>query len=161
MDGLAVIQGDAMHHFTECGLDYVWLKNGFDLRDGPNGRSVRIKNIDGLHRAIARWIVQSPARIRGQEVKFLRSMLKLSQEGMGKAIGQSRASVARWEGEPNKVIPTGSNHWMRIVYAKKAQGDREMCELVDLLIELDELKHGPAAPRQARFKDEAIGWAAA
>ena len=159
MDGLVVIQGDAMHHFTACGLDYVWLKNGFDYRDSARGRSIRINDLDGLHAAIARWIVQSPARIRGQEVKFLRSMLKLSQEGLGKALGQSRASVARWEGEPNKAIPRASDHWLRVVYAKKAQGDREMCKLVDLLVELDEMKHGRNAIREARFEDEAVGWA--
>ena len=162
MDGLGMKQGEMIHHFTDCGLDYVWLISGFEYRDTPQGRLVRIKNIDGLHAAIGRWIVQNPSRLRGAEVRFLRSLLCLSQEGLGRMLSQSRATIARWEGDPTKPIPTGSDHWLRVVYAKKIQGDREMCKLVDLLIGLDEIKHGKQPVRAATFADSAVsGWATA
>lgn len=154
-----MIDGDGMHHYRDCGLDYVWLRNGFEYRDSPHGRLVKINDRDGLHGAIARWIVTNPARLRGQEVRFLRSMLGLSQEGFGKLLDQSRASVARWEGEPDKAITAGSDRWLRVVYAKRAEGDNAVCKLVDLLTELDELKNGKGAVREARFKDDARdGW---
>jgi DNA-binding transcriptional regulator YiaG len=161
MDGLAVIEGDSMLHYTACGLDYVWLANGFEHRDTPHGRLTRIHNLDGLHNAIAKWIVTNPARLRGREVRFLRSMLGLSQEGLGKAIGlgQSRATIARWESEADKPIPKASDNWLRVVYARKAEGDREVCKLVDLLIELDELQNGRAGSRVATFRDENVRWA--
>lgn len=159
MDGLAVIDGEGMHHYKDCGLDYVWLRNGFEYRDTSHGRLVRIHDMAGLHAAIARWIVLNPARLRGQEVRFLRSMLRLSQEGFGKLLDQSRATVARWEGEPNKAITVSSDRWLRVVYAKRAEGDDAVCKLVDLLTELDELKNGRGAVREARFKDDARqGW---
>ena len=93
MDGLVVIEGDGMHNYTDCGLDYVWLRNGFEYRDTARGRLVRVNDTNGLHAAIARWIVSSPGRLRGQEVRFLRSMLGLSQEGLGKLLRESRATV--------------------------------------------------------------------
>lgn len=161
MDGLVVIDGGNMYHFKECGLDYVWLRNGFEFRDSSRGRLVKVNNVDKLHAAIARWIVRNPARLRGQEVRFLRSMLGLSQEGLGKLLCQSRASIARWEGSRTKAIPQGSDHWLRIVYAKKAEGDKGVCRLVALLTDLDELKHGKVQIREARFRDGDVGWRAA
>jgi len=159
MDGLAVIDGGRMYHYKEVGLEYVWLRNGFECRDTPRGRSVRIHDRDGLHAAIGRWIVASPARLRGKEVRFLRSLLNLSQEGLGKLLRQSRATIARWEGEPEKAIPNGSEDWLRVVYAKKAEGNNAVCKLVDLLTEMDELKNGKAAVRDARFSDDCgQGW---
>lgn len=158
VDGLALINGENLYHFEGCGLDYVWLYNGFEYRDTQRGRVVRIRNLDGLHAAIARWVVNNPNKLRGQEVRFLRSMLGVSQEGLGKLLGQSRASVARWEGNRNKAIPPGSDHWLRVVYTKKAEGDTAVCQLVDLLTKLDEIKHGKSSRREARFADGKIGW---
>lgn len=151
-----MLDGGQMHHYKDCGLDYVWLRDGFEYRDTPRGRMVRVHDVNGLHVAIARWIVSSPARLRGQEVRFLRSMLGLSQEGFGKLLRQSRATVARWEGDRDKMIPSGSDDWLRVVYTKRAEGDKAVCKLVDLLTELDELKNGV---REARFKEGGSkGW---
>jgi DNA-binding transcriptional regulator YiaG len=159
VDGLAVIAGDEMYHYAECGLDYVWLRNGFEYRDTPRGRLVKINDVNGLHAAIAKWIVINPARLRGQEVRFLRSMLSLSQEGFGKLLRQSRPTIARWEGDKNKIIPQGSDDWLRLVYMKKTEGDAAVCKLMDLLTELDELKNGRQSAREARFNDDKTkGW---
>ncbi len=150
-----------MYHFTECGLDYVWLRNGFARKETPRGVMTKIQNIDGLHAAIGQWIVRNPACIRGREVRFLRSMLGLSQHTMARLLGQSRASVARWEGAPDVSIPAGSDRWLRIVYTKRAQGDKAVCELVDLLTDLDLLPDsGASDSRDAKFKDD-DGWRSA
>lgn len=159
MDRLAVIQGDALLHYTDCGLDYIWLSNGFEHLDTECGRATQIKNREGLHAAIGRAIVNGPSRLRGQEVRYLRSMLGLSQEGLGKLLRQSRATVARWEGERTKPIPSGSDQWLRVVYTRKAEGDESVCKLVDLLTELDDLCNGQPETRDTRFKaEEGRGW---
>lgn len=160
VDGLAVINGGGMYHYVGCGLDYVWLKDGFDYRDTTRGRLVRIHDRDGLHAAIARWVVSNPARIRGQEVRFLRSMLGLSQDGLGKLLNQTRVNIARWELARNKAIPAATDKWLRIVYTKRSEGDQAVCKLVDLLIGLDELQNGSdSQQRQARFSDDRQeGW---
>lgn len=157
MDGLAVINGGQMYHYKEVGLEYIWLRDGFEYCDTPRGRAVRIHNREELHAAIARWVVTAPNRLRGKEVRYLRSMLNLSQEGLGKLLRHSRATIARWEGEPEKSIPAGSEEWLRIVYMKKAEGDLAVCKLVELLTELDELKNGRSVVREARFKDDNDG----
>ena len=43
-----------MYHYTESGLDNVYLVNGFEFIPSPSGKSVVIQDIDGLHNAIGR-----------------------------------------------------------------------------------------------------------
>lgn len=148
-----------MHHYTASGLDYVWLRDGFEYRDTPRGQVVRIHNLDGLHAEIARWIVSSRWRLRGQEVRFLRSMLQLSQEGLARALRQSRPSVARWEAARGKGIPGAADAALRMFYTLKAEGNDTAKQLVEVLTELDELENGT---REARFADDPDGhWKAA
>lgn len=85
------------YHYTACGLDYVYLQNGFRVRETSHGRAVSIEDARGLHSAIATMIVTVPDRLRGQDVRFLRAQLKLSQESLAKALRTKRGSVARWE----------------------------------------------------------------
>ena len=150
-----MIKGEGMYHFTGCGLDYIWLLDGFERHETSHGVAVRIHDLEGLHAAIARSVVTSQERIRGQEVRFLRSMLNLSQEGLGRLLDQSRATVARWEGEPARAIPKTCDKWLRVVYTQKVGGDRDVCRLVELLTDLDEQKHGD---RTVRFTDRSAGW---
>lgn len=143
-----------MHHYTGCGLDYIWLVNGFDYVDTPYGRAVRIHNLPGLLKVIAERVVSGPARLRGQEVRFLRSMLDLSQDGLARALGQTRPSVARWEGQRDKAIPGASDHALRLFYAAQMAGGSAAKQISDMLKELDEIEHGA---RQEHFQ-EVDGW---
>ena len=68
-------------HYTTSGLDYVYLANGFRLIEGEYGAGYSIDDLDGLHNVMAHHVIASPARLRGQEVRFLRSMLDISQAG--------------------------------------------------------------------------------
>lgn len=149
-----------MFFYKNCGLDYVWLRNGYEVKTTDRGTFTRIHNVKGLHSAIARWIVTNPARIRGQEVRFLRSILGLSQDGLARVIGRTRVSVARWEADRDKNIPEAGDRSLRMFYALKADGHEVACRIVDLLTELDDLDHQARFPEQARFADGAndAGW---
>jgi putative transcriptional regulator len=158
MDGLVpAVEHKDMLHYTNSGLDNVWLVNGFERIETPHGSGVRIHDMKGLHKAIALRLVTSPAGLRGQDVRFLRSMLELSQDGLARAIGYTRPSVARWEGERGKRIPKAADHALRLFYAAYAAGDNLAHQLSHLLIELDELQH--RVRREERFREaDADGW---
>ncbi len=143
-----------MLHYTNCGLDYVWLLNGFEHVETPQGRGVRIHDLEGLLKVIADRTISGPRRLRGQEVRFLRSMLDLSQDGLARVLGQTRPTVARWEGSRNKAIPGASDRALRLFYAAQAAGGRAARQVSELLKELDEIEHGA---REERFR-EADGW---
>jgi DNA-binding transcriptional regulator YiaG len=148
----------APYQYTATGLDWVYLQNGYTLHDTHYGSGVSIQNADRLHALIAHHIVTSPAKLRGQEVRFLRDLLDLSQEALGRCIGASRGSVARWEGKRNEAIPGTADRGVRMFYALKADGHEIAERLVSLLRELDEMEHQASV---AEFKATKNGWVAA
>jgi putative zinc finger/helix-turn-helix YgiT family protein len=58
---------------------------------------VIIPNLEGLHQAIARTIVQKSSRLSGAEIRFLRKMLGWSGADFAEHMGTSAETVSRWE----------------------------------------------------------------
>lgn len=146
------------YHYTACGLDYVYLQNGFKVRETKHGKAVAIENARELHEVIARAVISLPERLRGQEVRFLRAQLKLSQDGLAKALRTRRGSVARWEAAPDKAIPGTADAALRMFYALKVAGHEIAIRLVDLLTELDERQHDIAESKHRDFEQTEQGW---
>ena len=63
-----------LYHFTECGLDNVWLKNGFTIKETPFGPAVSFAALEQLLDEIAAHLVISPATAK---THISRSMTKL------------------------------------------------------------------------------------
>ena len=57
------------YHYTECGLDYVYLVNGYTWHQTPYGRGVSIEDADGLHDAIALGVIISPHALRVMQTR--------------------------------------------------------------------------------------------
>ena len=152
MDGLArMTEG---YHYTGCGLDYVYLLNGYTLHETAHGQGVSIKDAKQLHERIALDIIGRPHSLRGQEVRFLRSMLHLSQEGLARILRQQRGSVARWEAKPDKKIPGSADTALRMFYALKVGGHEVARKLVELIQEIDELEHRLHTLRNMQLKKD-------
>src|SRR3546814_544015 len=83
------------YHYTECGLDYVYLVNGFEVIDTGYGPVVQVMNASKLDRAIADAVVRRQSRLVGREVRFLRGILDMTQAEFGKALGKDAQSIAR------------------------------------------------------------------
>jgi putative transcriptional regulator len=152
MDGLAhMTEG---YHYTGCGLDYVYLLNGYTVHETAHGKGVSIKDARQLHERIALDIISRPHPLRGQEVRFLRGMLHLSQEGLARVLRQRRGSVARWEATQAKAIPGAADSALRMFYALKVGGHEVAQKLVELLQEMDELEHKLHTVRNMQLKKE-------
>ena len=142
------------YHYTGCGLDNIYLANGFERKVTPYGEGVSIADADGLHEAIALFVIGSPNRLRGQEVRVLRSMLDVSQAGLGDILGVSRGTVARWEGKnADAPIPGGTDRFLRVFYFLEVAGHRSAKKLLKLIREIDDLEH-----QLATFEDIEFGW---
>jgi len=142
------------YHYTGCGLDYVYLLNGYTLHKTAHGTGVSIKDAKQLHERIALDVIGRPHPLRGQEVRFLRGMLHLSQEGLARILRQRRGSVARWEAAQEKVIPGAADTALRMFYALKAGGHEVAQKLVELLQEIDELEHKLHTLRNMQLKKD-------
>jgi DNA-binding transcriptional regulator YiaG len=133
---------DGQYHYTACGLDNVWLVNGFKRRATKYGEGISIQDARELHRFIAQNIVTGAGPIRGQEVRFLRSMLQVSQSHLGQIIGVRRSSVARWEAGAHDEVPKHAAHMLRLFYAAHSEGHKATKQVLEFLRAEDESEHG-------------------
>lgn len=140
------------YHYTQSGLDNVWLQNGFTYDETPYGRGVRIENVHGLHVAIGCALVEKPGHLTGPEFRFLRKEMELSQGRLGELMGKSDQSVANWE---KKQVPLESDFLIRHIYRQTATGEHaSYVEMVDDLKAKDlDLYSG-----EFSFKENADGW---
>lgn len=104
-----------MHHYTESGLPYVWLADGYRLEPTAYGEALSVQDADGLHRAIARWVAESLPRLHGREVKFLRLELDHTQAELAGRLGVTEQTVSLWERQPGKPIPAAADRLLRLL----------------------------------------------
>lgn len=103
------------YHYTECGLDYVYLLDGCAITETGYGPLVEVVNASKLDRAIALAVVLHQNRLTGQEVHFLRGLLDMTQDELGRALGKDAQSVARWE-KGKTELPATDDIAIRQIY---------------------------------------------
>ena len=85
------------HHYLECGLTNVVI-HGIEAEiDDDGDEIVTIPAINELHRVIALGIVQHGAGISGDELRFLRTEMGLTQAELARLVHRDKQSVGRWE----------------------------------------------------------------
>lgn len=90
------------YHFLECGLDYVYLVNGYETEVDESGEEyVTIHNADDLHRQIARTILLHNPLLGAQEIRFFRSILGMTQKQLASYMGVTAREIQRWESFKN------------------------------------------------------------
>jgi transcriptional regulator with XRE-family HTH domain len=124
------------YHYTECGLDYVYLLDGFEVIKTAYGPAVQVANASKLDRAIALAVVRQQNRLTGQEVRFLRGLLDMTQAELGNALGKDAQTVARWEKGKTEIPPT-EDIAVRQIYLEKT-GHRQ--RFIDTSRRVAELK---------------------
>ena len=142
-----------MFHYVMCGLDNVYLIGGYQHQETEDGPVVSIQDMDGLHRAIATDIANKHGRLTGRELRFLRSMLRLSQQKLGEHAGVQRVTVTRWEN--GEAIPRSVEILVRGLWLGKAKGCPMTTEL------LDEWARQEAETVTLSYRDTAEGWSRA
>ena len=125
------------YHYAECGLDSVYLVNGFETVATPRGQGTRIESLHGLHRAIARAVLEEKKRLSGKEVRFLRHELDMTQEALSALVGVDVQTVARWE-KGRSEVPPPADRLIRAIYNEAAGGSVKIIEPLRRLANLDE-----------------------
>jgi len=128
-------------HYTMSGLDNVWLLNGFTIEETPYGTGVRVEDADGLHRQLARVIVSDKTPMNGRELRFVRKLMGLSQNGLARLLGCSDQRVARWEKGQTAIDPS-AERLLRMVVREWLGDDCDLKKALEDLAELDEAIHG-------------------
>ena len=129
------------YHYTECGIDDVYLVNGFEFVDAPQGRQVIIQNIDGLHMVIGELLVNQKKDLNGSDIRFLRHEMLMSQASLAKLLDVAEQTVHRWESGKTD-ISTPAGFVIRLLYKEHIGGNNEIYEplkrIADLEDEIDE-----------------------
>ena len=86
-----------MYHYRECGLSNVWLANGYEWVPTSLGKAFRVRSADELEKVIERAVVAKPGPLTGQEFRYLRKSLHLSQCDLAKMLGNNEQTIALWE----------------------------------------------------------------
>jgi putative transcriptional regulator len=125
------------YHYTESGLDNVYLVNGFERVETPYGKGLSIHDVEGLHRTIGLQLAGQSAQLTGREIRFLRHELDLSQKLLSGLLGVDEQSVARWEKGTNK-IPTPAQRLPGAYYKSKiCETDPDLAATLERLSQLD------------------------
>lgn len=83
--------------YKACGLDNIYLLNGYHLEIHDGERYVHVEHELELHKAIGFHLVSQRKALSAKEIKFLRNVMELTQSKLAKLIGTTTQSVARWE----------------------------------------------------------------
>lgn len=133
----------APYHYKRCGLDNIYLLNGFEVEVEDGERYVSVLDVDGLHKAIGLHVVSTRKTLTPKEIRFLRRTLNLTQSEMGRLIGQSDQQIARWEkGENNISGPADRLLRLMFVY-ELLQDEGEVQMPREFLEKLDDLDSYP------------------
>ena len=145
-------QEEALFHYKTCGLDNIFLVNGFKYYDTGYGKGVSISDMDGLHAAIAKSIIYDGTKPSGQEIRFLRKELGISQAGLAMLMLVDAQTVARWEKDQTE-IPGPASTLLRLHIENSLSGKELLSAALQKLADLDEHTHG-----QIMFKSTEKGW---
>ena len=128
-----------MLHYTSCGLDNVWLRNGYKVHKTAYGSGVAIKEADALHALLATNLLAKKGRLSGKEFRFLRVQLGMSQGAIAKLQGVTEQSVSLWE--RTGKVPAANDMLTRLCYLSHTAGDTPISQAIERLKIVEKLVH--------------------
>ena len=91
------------YRYTDSGLDNVIVEGIDFLADDSGEECVMIRNINGLHKAIAHGIVNRRSSISGSELRFLRTEMGMTQSELANVLHREALAISRWEREEVEI----------------------------------------------------------
>ena len=104
--GAPVVADRRSHHYAESGLSNVILED-VPVADCANcGNSdITVPGLAKLHQAIAQALASSPARLTGEQLRFLRKHLGLTGDELGRYLHTDRSKISKWETGEHPIGP--------------------------------------------------------
>lgn len=87
------------YHYTESGLDNVFIEGINPMVDDDGDEVIQIPAINMLHATIALGIVSHESSMSGAELRFLRTEMGLTQSDLASIVHVDRQTIGRWERE--------------------------------------------------------------
>ncbi len=121
-----------IHRYDESGLSNVVLQS-VGIADCPKcGNSdVIIPHVIKIHQAIAAALANSPARLAGDQLRFLRKHLGMSGDELGGYLHTDKTKISKWERGEDRIGPAND----RLIRLLAAALDKEMRPAVSAIAE--------------------------
>jgi transcriptional regulator with XRE-family HTH domain len=122
------------YHYTECGLDDVFILADHLETDDHGEAVVTIPAIGILHKIIAEGVINADGILTGKEIRFLRTEMGMTQAQLANILHRDSQSIARWEKSEVTVDATLDLVLRQIAAEKldipfgKNQGIEELCK---------------------------------
>lgn len=159
--GAATKTTNVRYHYTQCGLDWVYLDGVKQARcDACDDSFAAIPNEEHLLELIAKMVLANMRPLQAQEIRFLRGLIGWTQEKLATEIGVQRLAVVKWEagtanlGHRVDLILRGV--WLRAFLEQKREarcgvlGRSDLARITDNITKLGDtialMKKQPGAP---------------
>jgi DNA-binding transcriptional regulator YiaG len=126
------------YEYKECGLDGIFLHNGYDIMEHGGELYASVEDTEGLHRKIGEYIVANTKELSPKEIRFLRNTMELTQSELGRWIGQSSQQVARWE-KGQSDIPGPADRLIRAIFLLRTMTPEEREDFLELLRSIEDM----------------------
>lgn len=103
------------YHYTESGMDNVYLDGVEKYTCNCGETSVTIPSIMELHDLLGVAIVNKPIGLEGKEVRFLRKNMGYSGKEFADIIGVDHTTLSRWENN-NQAVSRSHDRLIRLTY---------------------------------------------
>ena len=116
--GEAIVKKGQRYHYTESGLDNVYLNN-IELRvcQSCGSTTPRIPKINELHSTIGIALALIPSPLSGKELRFLRQHLGFKAREWAALLRIDESTLSRWESGEQK-IGAQSDSLIRLMYIR-------------------------------------------
>ncbi|MGN6621977.1 MAG: helix-turn-helix domain-containing protein [Sphingomonas sp.] len=128
----------APYEYKECGLEGIFLHNGYDIMKHDGELYASVEDTEGLHRKIGEFIVATRKELAPKEIRFLRNTMELTQSELGRWIGQSSQQVARWE-KGQSDVPGPADRLIRAIFMLKTMDPEEREDFLELLRNIEDM----------------------
>lgn len=126
------------YQYKECGLSNIWLVSGYEEEEFGGECFISIKDADALHMQIALLLIRQKTDLKGEQVRFLRKEMNLTQGELSALLDVSAQTVARWEKDQTDV-PGPVNVLIRIIALGHFKGDVDVLRVAQELQRMDEV----------------------
>ena len=123
-------------HYDICGLDNIYLANGYEVFETDEDSGISIVDVYGLHKAIAVHLCGLGRSLTGKEFRFLRIELDLSQRALGLCFDKEDQTIANWE-KGNTPVPRESDILLRNLYMESINENPRVSDLINQINEID------------------------
>jgi transcriptional regulator with XRE-family HTH domain len=111
---------DQPYHYTESGLDNVWLIGILQYKCKKCVEVfIEIPKINDLHLIIGKNLVCQKDLLRGSEVRFLRKEIGMKGKDMAAALSMEPETYSRWE-NGKQDIASCPDKTLRMIYVMSA-----------------------------------------